>query len=159
MQFTQEDAAIDAEIQASQIYQQQTSLSWCQDGPDPQIAWILASQTLAGSIGRLFAAWFSAAYGRRASVWASSIIVLAGIILQATAGQLAQLVLGFIMTGLGLGIMYQAVLLEDAEIAPTNRRGIFVSLWQLGDQAGFALSNGGYSTKQHYTAGNPCQVW
>eukprot|EP00775_Hariotina_reticulata_P012559 gene12559-12691_t len=65
-----------------------------------------------------------------------------GIILQATAGQLAQLVLGVVITGLGLGIMYQAVLLEDAEIAPTNKRGMFVSLWQLGDQAGYALSNG-----------------
>lgn len=44
----------------------------------------------------------------------------------------------------GAAACAQAVLLEDAEIAPTRWRGMFVSLWQLGDKAGHLIAEGVY---------------
>ncbi|KAF8071025.1 hypothetical protein HT031_001107 [Scenedesmus sp. PABB004] len=112
---------------------------WCVGVVYDRAAWFAAVATAASVVGALAAAWTSCAYGRRASCWVGTCLVVAGAALQAAAWHVPQLATGVVLVGVGTGGMWQAVLLEDVEIAPVHQRGLFTSIQQLGFFSGFML--------------------
>jgi hypothetical protein len=55
---------------------------------------------------------------------------------QVLSWHIQQLGVSYVVVGFGMGIMQQAVILEEAEVAPTHLRGLFTSLQNFGFQAG-----------------------
>lgn len=56
--------------------------------------------------------------------------------MQVLSWHIVQLGASYVVVGFGIGIMQQAVLLEEAEVAPTHLRGLFTCLQNVGFQAG-----------------------
>jgi MFS family permease len=64
--------------------------------------------------------------GRRKSVGIGAIISMVGAILQATSFGRAQLIVGRVVSGIGLGIINSTVPVMQAEFSPKASRGIYV---------------------------------
>lgn len=69
---------------------------------------------------------FGEKFGRRKSVATGAVISILGAILQATAYGRAHLIVGRIVSGVGLGIINSTVPVMQAEFSPKASRGIFV---------------------------------
>lgn len=80
-------------------------------------------------------------YGRRLTMQAASIFFLAGVVLDAAARNLAMLIIGRILLGMGVGFANQAVPLFLSEIAPVRIRGALNILFQLDVTIGILIAN------------------
>ncbi|KAI9151250.1 Sugar transporter STL1 [Paramyrothecium foliicola] len=76
--------------------------------------------------GAVAAAVFGEHLGRRRSMFAGCIIMIAGALLQAAAYSRAQLIVGRIVSGVGLGIVNSTAPVLQAEFSPKSSRGIYV---------------------------------
>lgn len=83
-------------------------------------------------------------YGRRFSLLLSAALVAGGSVLLAAVTSLAALVLGRVVVGMGTALSATAACLYLAEIAPRERRGLLVTLFELmlvvGVMLGFGCS-------------------
>ncbi|RPD66669.1 general substrate transporter [Lentinus tigrinus ALCF2SS1-7] len=92
-----------------------------------------------------FIAAFGAAYvcdilGRRMSLRIGGFVYLISAILQIVAPDLACLIVGRSLQGVGVGILSMTVPIIQAEIAPGNHRGFFISIEYICLNLGYALS-------------------
>ena len=75
-------------------------------------------------------------FGRRKAGFIGVFILCIGAMLQTAAVDIAMMIVGRIVAGLGTGIVSTAVPLYLSEIAPAAKRGLFVGANQVGIVAG-----------------------
>ncbi|KAH7569132.1 hypothetical protein ACOSP7_012365 [Xanthoceras sorbifolium] len=100
-----------------------------------------SSLYLAGLVATLVASPITRNYGRRASIIWGGISFLVGAALNASAVNLAMLLLGRIMLGVGIGFGNQAIPLYLSEMAPTHLRGGLNMMFQLATTLGIFTAN------------------
>ncbi|KAK9269110.1 hypothetical protein L1049_001538 [Liquidambar formosana] len=105
------------------------------------LAAFTSSLYLAGLVATLVASPVTRIYGRRASIICGGISFLIGATLNASAVNLAMLLLGRIMLGVGIGFGNQAVPLYLSEMAPTHLRGGLNMMFQLATTLGIFSAN------------------
>lgn len=77
-------------------------------------------------VGAMATAFFGENLGRRKSIAIGAVISMVGALLQATAFGRAHLIVGRIVSGVGLGIINSTVPVMQAEFSPKTSRGIYV---------------------------------
>ncbi|XP_043702067.1 sugar carrier protein A-like isoform X2 [Telopea speciosissima] len=100
-----------------------------------------SSLYLAGLVSSLVASPVTRKYGRRLSIIFGGISFLVGAALNAAAMNLAMLILGRIMLGVGIGFGNQAVPLYLSEMAPAHLRGGLNMMFQLATTLGIFTAN------------------
>ncbi|KAM0347757.1 hypothetical protein ACHAPU_004772 [Fusarium lateritium] len=76
--------------------------------------------------GAIFAAIWGEKLGRRRSVLIGCIVLIIGAIIQAASYSRAQMIVGRIVSGLGLGTVNSTIPVMQAEFSPKSSRGIYV---------------------------------
>ncbi|CAA0813469.1 Sugar transport protein 7 [Striga hermonthica] len=105
------------------------------------LAAFTSSLYLAGLVASLLASPITRKYGRRGSIICGGISFVIGATLDASAVNLAMLILGRIMLGVGIGFGNQAVPLYLSEMAPTHIRGALNMMFQLATTLGIFTAN------------------
>ncbi|KAL0403935.1 UNVERIFIED_CONTAM: Sugar carrier protein A [Sesamum radiatum] len=105
------------------------------------LAAFTSSLYLAGLVASLVASPITRKYGRRGSIICGGISFMIGAALDASAVNLAMLILGRIMLGFGIGFGNQAVPLYLSELAPTHLRGALNMMFQLATTLGIFTAN------------------
>ncbi|XP_028760708.1 sugar carrier protein A-like [Neltuma alba] len=105
------------------------------------LALFTSSLYLAGLVASLLASPVTRKYGRRASIIGGGICFLIGSVLNAAAVNLAMLLLGRIMLGVGIGFGNQAIPLYLSEMAPTHLRGGLNMMFQVATTLGIFTAN------------------
>ncbi|GAB4828184.1 hypothetical protein Ancab_035101 [Ancistrocladus abbreviatus] len=100
-----------------------------------------SSLYLAGLVASLMASPVTRNFGRRISIICGGISFLTGAALNASAQNLAMLLLGRIMLGFGIGFGNQAILIYLSEMAPAHIRGGLNILFQLATTLGIFTAN------------------
>lgn len=100
-----------------------------------------SSLYLAGLVASLVASPVTRNHGRRASIICGGISFLVGAALNAAAVNLAMLLLGRLMLGVGIGFANQAVPLYLSEMAPAHLRGGLNMMFQLATTLGIFTAN------------------
>ncbi|KAL7270831.1 hypothetical protein RUND412_006448 [Rhizina undulata] len=95
---------------------------------------------IGGAIGAIAIFIAGGALGRKKSILIGSIIVIIGAILQATAHTVAQLCVGRIVTGVGVGIDTTAIPVWQAETSPPKTRGHHMALELVLTAAGLLIA-------------------
>ncbi|WIA41664.1 hypothetical protein OEZ86_009016 [Tetradesmus obliquus] len=108
---------------------------WC-DVSSTARAWFVTLRMAATAAAALPAAWLSRLAGRRAATFTGVVLVLAGQILQASAQQWVQLLLGTLLIGLGIAPLLHSTWVECAEIAPPQWRAGFLAASAVGGSCG-----------------------
>ncbi|GKV18055.1 hypothetical protein SLEP1_g28483 [Rubroshorea leprosula] len=108
---------------------------------DQGLAAFTSSLYLAGLVASLVASPVTRNYGRRVSIICGGVSFLVGAGLNAAALNLAMLLLGRIMLGIGIGFGNQAVPVYLSEMAPTHLRGSLNILFQLATTLGIFTAN------------------
>ncbi|CAK9212262.1 unnamed protein product [Sphagnum troendelagicum] len=96
---------------------------------------------LAAFVSTWFSSYVSRHYGRKGSILVAGISFLMGVILRASAQNLAMLVIGQSLLGWGLGFSNQAAPLYLSEMAPFKWRGSLNYLFGLGVTVGAFCAN------------------
>ncbi|KAG6470128.1 sugar transport protein 7-like [Zingiber officinale] len=105
------------------------------------LAAFTSSLYLAGLVASIAASPVTRIYGRRASIVCGGISFLVGATLNAAAQNLAMLLLGRLMLGVGIGFGDQAVPLYLSEMAPAHLRGGLNMMFQLATTLGIFSAN------------------
>lgn len=100
-----------------------------------------SSLYLAGLVASFFASFTTRIFGRKVSMLIAGIAFLAGSILNAAAANLAMLIIGRILLGVGVGFANQSVPLYLSEMAPANLRGGLNIMFQLATTLGILAAN------------------
>ncbi|KAF5939145.1 hypothetical protein HYC85_023404 [Camellia sinensis] len=100
-----------------------------------------SSLYLAGLTSTFFASYTTRRLGRRLTMLIAGNFFLIGVALNASAQNLAMLIVGRILLGCGVGFANQAVPLFLSEIAPTRIRGGLNILFQLNVTIGILFAN------------------
>ncbi|XP_061348179.1 sugar transport protein 7-like isoform X1 [Gastrolobium bilobum] len=105
------------------------------------LAAFTSSLYIAGLFASLMASPVTRKYGRRASIIGGGVSFLIGSILNASAVNLAMLILGRVMLGVGIGFGNQAIPLYLSEMAPTYLRGGVNMMFQVATTFGIFTAN------------------
>ncbi|KAK1307022.1 Sugar transport protein 8 [Acorus calamus] len=100
-----------------------------------------SSLYLAALVSSFVASRSCTRFGRRPTMQAASLFFLVGVVLNAAAQDLAMLIIGRILLGIGVGFANQAVPLFLSEIAPVRIRGALNILFQLDVTIGIFIAN------------------
>ncbi|KAJ6101781.1 hypothetical protein N7486_004208 [Penicillium sp. IBT 16267x] len=79
-------------------------------------------------VGSITSSIFSEGLGRRKSIGIGAVIMIIGAILQATSYSRAQLIVGRIVSGMGMGFINSTTPVFQSEYSPQGIRGILVSV-------------------------------
>ncbi|KAJ7778238.1 general substrate transporter [Mycena metata] len=101
---------------------------------------LVASLNVSAMIGALGSAYLSDHLGRRVSIRIGAFIYVIASIIQMCAPGFAVLLIGRVVQGFGTGILSTAVPIFQCEIAPSHRRGMFISLESFWMNGGYCLS-------------------
>jgi MFS family permease len=91
------------------------------------------------ALGALFAGWMSEQLGRRKTVALACLVFLAGGLLMALATTYEMLIVGRVVTGMGVGTGLTIAPLYMAELSPKRVRGALVSLTEISINIGVLL--------------------
>jgi MFS family permease len=92
-------------------------------------------------VGNLLGGYLGDKLGRKGTIWLASIIALIGGIVQTASVNIVMFLVGRIIGGLAIGLVYSVSSMYNAEIAPPKIRGVVVGLQGLLIAIGFALAN------------------
>ncbi|KAH6889654.1 general substrate transporter [Thelonectria olida] len=79
-------------------------------------------------IGAIIAGVTADKYGRKPAIWFASVLFTIGALIQATSYSIAQMCVGRVLVGLGVGSASMIIPLYIAEIAPAKYRGRMISI-------------------------------
>ncbi|KAM5381167.1 hypothetical protein ACJZ2D_003083 [Fusarium nematophilum] len=97
------------------------------DSPNSDmIGLIVAIFEIGCFFGAIFAAVWGERLGRRWSVFIGCVVLIIGAVLQAASFSRAMMIVGRIVSGLGLGVVNSTVPVMQAEFSPKSSRGIYV---------------------------------
>ncbi|KAJ4785869.1 Sugar transport protein 8 [Rhynchospora pubera] len=100
-----------------------------------------SSLYLAALVASFAASKICSKYGRKITMQLASVLFLIGVLLNALAPNLALLIVGRILLGIGIGFANQAAPLFLSEIAPVKYRGALNILFQLNVTIGILAAN------------------
>ncbi|XP_077247132.1 sugar transport protein MST3-like [Tasmannia lanceolata] len=100
-----------------------------------------SSLYIAGLIATFFASTITRVFGRKISMLFGGVSFLVGAILNGAATNLAMLIIGRILLGVGIGFANQAVPLYLSEMSPPRLRGALNILFQLATTIGILAAN------------------
>lgn len=80
------------------------------------------------AVGAVSCYWIGDIFGRKKTTVAAAVVALIGIVLQTTAFQLAQLIVGRIITGLGVGMFTATLPSWIGESSEASHRGWLIML-------------------------------
>ncbi len=104
------------------------------------IAITVACLNITAFIAALVAAYICDVLGRRMSLRIGGLVYLIAAIIQIVSPNLASLIVGRSLQGVGVGILSMTVPIIQCEIAPGHARGFFISIEYICLNAGYALS-------------------
>ncbi|KAG6293246.1 hypothetical protein E4U46_007822 [Claviceps purpurea] len=90
------------------------------------IAVIVAIFEVGCFFGSILSAVFGERLGRRWTIGYGCAIMVVGVVLQASSSSRAQMIIGRVVSGMGLGIVNSTIPVMQAEFSPKATRGIFV---------------------------------
>ncbi|KAK2026537.1 general substrate transporter [Colletotrichum zoysiae] len=97
------------------------------DSPDPTMTGLIVAIYEVGCfIGCVATAGFGENLGRRGTIRIGCVIMVVGAIIQAASFGRAQMIVGRIVSGVGMGIVNSTVPVLQAEFSPKASRGIYV---------------------------------
>ncbi|EEU33692.1 uncharacterized protein NECHADRAFT_56243 [Fusarium vanettenii 77-13-4] len=97
----------------------------------------IGAMILVGAVlGALASGPIGSKFGRKPGLIAIAVMAILGVIFQVVYAHLALLLLGRIMQGAAIGLASNFVPVYQSEVAPTQYRGIMISLYQLGINIG-----------------------
>ncbi|EDQ89041.1 predicted protein [Monosiga brevicollis MX1] len=108
------------------------------------------------AVGALCAGWIADTLGRRMAVGSACVLFLAGGLLMALANEYTTLIVGRVVTGLGVGTGLTIAPLYMAELAPASVRGALVSLNEISINIGVLL---GYLNSWAFSGLPVSQSW
>lgn len=91
---------------------------------------ITASMSAGSLVGALIAGFLADKLGRRGALQAASIVFIVGAVLQASAQNVAHLIVGRVISGLSIGVTSSQSCVYLAELAPSKIRGRIVGIQQ-----------------------------
>ncbi|XP_073009746.1 sugar transport protein MST8-like [Typha latifolia] len=100
-----------------------------------------SSLYLAALIASFFASTVTRVFGRKMSMLGGGLVFLAGAIINGFARDVAMLIIGRILLGIGIGFSNQSVPLYLSETAPPKHRGMFNICFQLMVTIGILVAN------------------
>lgn len=93
------------------------------------ISTVVAIYEVGGFFGALFISYYGDAFGRRQSIALGALFLILGAVLQASSYELAQMIVGRVVAGIGIGIVNSTVPILQAEVSPKSTRGLFVAMY------------------------------
>ncbi|KAJ4385083.1 hypothetical protein N0V85_008260 [Neurospora sp. IMI 360204] len=102
---------------------------------------IVSVYTAGGAVGCLMSGPIGNRWGRRGTIRIGAVIAALGTALQTAAQETVLLIIGRLIAGLAIGIIYFAIPMFQSEISPASHRGFFVGLHAQFIGFGYALSN------------------
>lgn len=109
---------------------------------DDQILTLFTSSLyLAALVFTFGASYITRSYGRRASILCGSVSFFIGAVFNAAAQNIAMLIIGRVLLGIGIGFGNQAVPLYLSEMAPAKIRGAINQLFQFTTCLGILIAN------------------
>ncbi|XP_058073160.1 sugar transport protein MST6-like [Magnolia sinica] len=100
-----------------------------------------SSLYIAALISSFFASSVTRKFGRRISMLCGGVVFLLGAILNGLAKNVAMLIIGRFLLGIGIGFANQSVPLYISEMAPSNYRGFLNMFFQLMITIGILIAN------------------
>ncbi|CRG91958.1 Facilitated trehalose transporter Tret1 [Talaromyces islandicus] len=108
---------------------------------DNLIGAIVSTYSGGQGIGNLLGGWLGDSLGRKKTIWLASTLALIGAILQTAAVNIVMFLVGRILAGFAIGLVYAVSSIYNAEIAPPKIRGVIVGLQTQLISLGYALAN------------------
>lgn len=102
---------------------------------------IISTYTAGGAVGCLLSAPIGNRFGRRGTMRIGVIVAVVGTTLQTAAQNVEMLIIGRLVAGLAIGIIYFAIPQYQSEIAPPAHRGSIIGLHAQFIGFGYAISN------------------
>ncbi|KAB5539397.1 general substrate transporter [Coniochaeta sp. 2T2.1] len=102
---------------------------------------IVSVYTAGGAVGCLLSGPIGNRWGRRGTMRIGAVVAALGTTLQTAAQETVLLIIGRLIAGLAIGIIYFAIPMFQSEISPASHRGLFVGLHAQFIGFGYALSN------------------
>ncbi|KAK0388496.1 hypothetical protein NLU13_4740 [Sarocladium strictum] len=110
--------------------------------PNPSmLGGIISIYTAGGAIGSLFSGIVGDRFGRRGTIQIGAVIAAIGTAMQTAAQETILLLVGRLIAGLAIGLIYFAIPMFQSEIAPASHRGTFVGLHAQFIGFGYMTSN------------------
>ncbi|KAI5969106.1 hypothetical protein CANMA_001859 [Candida margitis] len=100
---------------------------------------ITASMALGSIFGSIASSFVSEPFGRRLSLMICSLLWMIGAAVQSSSQNVAQLIIGRIISGLGVGFGTSVAPIYGAEISPRKRRGTVNGLFQFAVALGILI--------------------
>ena len=112
------------------------------NNPSPNLTGAIVSTYSGGQgIGNLTGGVLADYLGRKKTIWLASTLALIGAILQTAAVNIEMFLVGRILAGFAIGLVYAVSSIYNAEIAPPRIRGIVVGLQTQLISIGYASAN------------------
>ncbi|KAL1978157.1 hypothetical protein VTN31DRAFT_1016 [Thermomyces dupontii] len=108
---------------------------------DNMIGAIVSTYSGGQGVGNLAGGYLGDLLGRKKTIWLASTLALIGAILQTAAVNIEMFLVGRIVAGFAVGLVYAVSSIYNAEIAPPKIRGITVGLQTQLISIGYATSN------------------
>ncbi|KAK5213832.1 hypothetical protein LTR99_010373 [Exophiala xenobiotica] len=120
---------------------QKTFPAYFNNPSDNLIGAIVSTYSGGQGLGNLAGGYLGDKLGRKRTIWLASTLALAGAILQTAAVNMPMFLVGRIVAGFAIGLVYAVASIYNAEIAPPKIRGVMVAMQTLLIASGYALSN------------------
>ncbi|KAE8149704.1 general substrate transporter [Aspergillus avenaceus] len=101
----------------------------------------VASFTLGAAVGALSCLFTGDVLGRRRNVFLGGLVALIGTAISCSAFQLSQLIVGRVVTGMGVGILNSIVPIWQSECSPATNRGKHVVIDGIFITCGYAVAD------------------
>jgi MFS family permease len=112
------------------------------NNPSPNLLGAIVSTYSGGAgIGNIAGGYLGDKLGRKGTIWLASTLALIAGVLQTAAVNVEMFLVGRIIGGLAIGLVYAVSGIYNAEIAPPESRGVIVGIQGLVIAIGFALAN------------------
>ncbi|KPI35193.1 High-affinity glucose transporter [Cyphellophora attinorum] len=112
------------------------------NNPSPDLTGAIVSTYSGGQgVGNLLGGWLGDLLGRKLTIWLATSLALIGAVLQTAAVNIEMFLVGRIIAGVAIGLVYSVASIYNAEIAPPKIRGIIVGLQTQMISIGYASSN------------------
>ncbi|KAJ8629078.1 hypothetical protein MRB53_022401 [Persea americana] len=107
----------------------------------PKLTMFTSSLYLAALVSSFFASWMTRRFGRKITMFMGGLVFLVGAAINGAAVDVAMLIIGRILLGVGVGFANQSVPLYLSEMAPANYRGFLNIGFQLMITLGILAAN------------------
>ena len=101
---------------------------------------VAASPSLAAAVAAILAGFLADRFGRRVFLLASLVLFMLGVLESSIAESLTEFIVGRVLFGCSVGMMFVLIPLYIIELSPTNRRGRFMATYFLAINIGIFLA-------------------